>query len=75
MALKDELAKRAEMVGKFIAEETQGSPAELYEPIGYLFEGGGKDAPPGVQPYPAELEQEIARLWVELRGQGLQDGG
>jgi adenosylhomocysteinase len=49
--------------------------AVMLRGISWLFEGGAEGAPPGVQPYPAELEQEIARLWVELRGQGLQNGG
>jgi adenosylhomocysteinase len=33
----------------------------------WLFDGGAEGAPPGVQPYPADLEQEVARLAVELR--------
>jgi adenosylhomocysteinase len=45
--------------------------AVMLRGIGWLFEGGAKGAPPGVQPYPSELEQEIARLWVELRAQGV----
>jgi adenosylhomocysteinase len=42
--------------------------AVMLRGIAWLFEGGAKGAPQGVQPYPAELEQEVARLWVKLRG-------
>lgn len=34
--------------------------------ISWLFDGGARHYRPGVQPYPAELENEIARRWVEL---------
>jgi hypothetical protein len=37
--------------------------------IGWLFDGGAEGARPGVQPYPAELEQEIARLAIRLHGE------
>ena len=36
--------------------------------ISWLFDGGAEGAPPGVQPYPSELEQEVARLSVQLHG-------
>ncbi|OGO14918.1 MAG: hypothetical protein A2Z14_16870 [Chloroflexi bacterium RBG_16_48_8] len=29
--------------------------------ISWLFDGGAEGAPPGVQPYPSDLEQEIGR--------------
>jgi len=41
--------------------------AVMLRGIAWLFDGGAEGAPPGVQPYPAHLEQEIARLAVELR--------
>jgi adenosylhomocysteinase len=41
--------------------------AVMLRGIGWMFEGGADGAPAGVQPYPAELEQEIARLAVSLR--------
>ena len=41
--------------------------AVMLRGIAWMFDGGADDAAPGVQPYPAELEQEIARLAVELR--------
>jgi adenosylhomocysteinase len=40
--------------------------AVMLRGISWMFDGGAKDAPPGVQPYPSHLEQEIARLAVEL---------
>jgi adenosylhomocysteinase len=45
--------------------------AVMLRGISWLFEGGAEGAPPGLQPYPAELEREVARLWVELRGEGV----
>jgi adenosylhomocysteinase len=42
--------------------------AVMLRGIGWLFDGGAEGMSPGVQPYPADLEQEIARLAVELRG-------
>ena len=42
--------------------------AVMLRGIGWLFDGGAEGASPGVQPYPARLEQEIAGLAVELRG-------
>jgi adenosylhomocysteinase len=41
--------------------------AVMLRGIGWLFDGGAEGSLPGVQPYPAHLEQEIARLTVELR--------
>jgi adenosylhomocysteinase len=41
--------------------------AVMLRGIGWLFDGGAEGAPAGVQPYPAHLEQEIARLVVDLR--------
>jgi adenosylhomocysteinase len=57
----------------------RGGGEDLFDPytavmlrgISWLFEGGAEGAPPGLQPYPAELEREVARLWVELRGEGV----
>jgi adenosylhomocysteinase len=43
--------------------------AVMLRGIGWLFDGGAAGAPPGVQLYPADLEQEIARLAVELLGE------
>lgn len=40
--------------------------AVMLRGISWLFEGGADDHPPGLQPYPAELENEIARRSVEL---------
>lgn len=42
--------------------------AVMLRGIGWLFDGGAEGAPSGVQPYPSDLEQEIARLSVELYG-------
>ncbi len=44
--------------------------AVMLSGIAWMFEGGSDDAQPGVQRYPRELEQEIARLSVELPGPG-----
>jgi adenosylhomocysteinase len=35
--------------------------------ISWMFDGGAQGAPPGVQRYPAVLEEEIARLSLELK--------
>jgi adenosylhomocysteinase len=43
--------------------------AVMLRGINWLFDGGAEGAPPGVQPYPAELEQEIARLSLRQHGQ------
>jgi adenosylhomocysteinase len=43
--------------------------AVMLRGIGWLFDGGAQGAPPGVQPYPSDLEQEIARLSVKLHGE------
>jgi adenosylhomocysteinase len=40
--------------------------AVMLRGISWLFDGGADGAPPGVQPYPADLEQEIARLSMKL---------
>ncbi len=58
-----------------LASETAAGGADLFDlytavmlrGISWLFDGGAEGAPPGVQPYPAELEQEIARRSVELQ--------
>jgi adenosylhomocysteinase len=42
--------------------------AVMLRGIAWLFDGGAEGATPGVQPYPSELEQEIARLAVKLHG-------
>ena len=42
--------------------------AVMLRGIGWLFDGGAEGAHPGVQPYPSELEQEIARLSIKLHG-------
>ena len=42
--------------------------AVMLRGISWLFDGGAEGAPPGVQPYPSDLEQEIARLSLKLRG-------
>jgi adenosylhomocysteinase len=43
--------------------------AVMLRGISWLFDGGAKGASPGVQPYPSDLEQEIARLSVKLHGE------
>ncbi len=56
-----------------LASETDVGGADLFDlytavmlrGISWLFEGGAEGAPPGLQPYPPELEQEIARLAVK----------
>ena len=40
--------------------------AVMLRGIGWLFDGGAENAPPGVQPYPSDLEQEIALRSVSL---------
>jgi adenosylhomocysteinase len=40
--------------------------AVMLRGISWLFEGGAEGAPPGVQLYPSDLEQEIASLSVKL---------
>lgn len=60
-----------------LAAETGAAGADLFDlytaimlrGISWLFDGGANGAPPGVQPYPADLEQEIARLSVKLQGE------
>jgi adenosylhomocysteinase len=57
-----------------LTAETGAAGADLFDlytavmlrGISWLFDGGAEGAPPGVQPYPSELEQEIARLAVKL---------
>jgi adenosylhomocysteinase len=57
-----------------LTAETGAAGADLFDlytavmlrGISWLFDGGAEGAPPGVQPYPSELEQEIARLSVKL---------
>jgi adenosylhomocysteinase len=41
--------------------------AVMLRGIGWLFDGGAEGAPPGIQPYPSDLEQEIACLSLKLR--------
>ncbi|MCZ6530268.1 MAG: hypothetical protein O6949_08045 [Chloroflexi bacterium] len=41
--------------------------AVMLRGISWLFDGGANGAPPGVQPFPAVLELEIARLSVKLQ--------
>jgi adenosylhomocysteinase len=43
--------------------------AVMLRGISWLFDGGAEGAPPGVQPYPSELEQEIARLSMKLHAE------
>ena len=43
--------------------------AVMLRGISWLFDGGAEGAAPGVQPYPSDLEQEIARLSVKLHGE------
>jgi adenosylhomocysteinase len=43
--------------------------AVMLRGISWMFDGGAEGAPPGVQLYPSELEQEIARLSVRLLGE------
>ena len=58
-----------------LAGASGGAGADLFDyytavmlrGISWMFDGGAEDAPPGVQPYPAELEQEIARFSIQLR--------
>jgi adenosylhomocysteinase len=60
-----------------LAASTGATGADLFDlytavmlrGISWLFDGGAEGAPPGVQPYPSDLEQEIARLSVELYGE------
>jgi adenosylhomocysteinase len=60
-----------------LAAGSGSAGADLFDPytavmlrgIGWLFDGGAEGARPGVQPYPAELEQEIARLAIRLHGE------
>jgi adenosylhomocysteinase len=42
--------------------------AVMLRGISWLFDGGAEGARPGLQPYPSDLEQEIARLSVKLHG-------
>ncbi|MEA2002639.1 MAG: adenosylhomocysteinase [Actinomycetota bacterium] len=42
--------------------------AVMLRGISWMFDGGAETALSGLQPYPAELEAEIARLWVQVRG-------
>jgi hypothetical protein len=44
--------------------------AVMLRGIAWIFDGGAADTPPGVQPYPHELETEIASLAVRLRAEG-----
>jgi adenosylhomocysteinase len=41
--------------------------AVMLRGISWMFDGGAESAPAGLQPYPKELEAEIARLWVQAR--------
>jgi adenosylhomocysteinase len=43
--------------------------AVMLRGISWLFDNGAEGASPGVQPYPSDLEQEIARLSVKVHGQ------
>jgi S-adenosylhomocysteine hydrolase len=61
-----------------LAGEAGGAPgADLFDlytavmlrGISWLFDGGAEGANPGVQPYPSDLEQEVARLSVNLQGE------
>jgi adenosylhomocysteinase len=60
-----------------LAASTGATGADLFDlytavmlrGISWLFDGGAEGAPTGVQPYPSDLEQEIARLSVELYGE------
>ncbi len=60
-----------------LTAETGAAGADLFDlytavmlrGISWLFEGGAEGALPGVQPYPSDLEQEIARLSVRLHGE------
>jgi adenosylhomocysteinase len=60
-----------------LAAQTGAGGADLFDlytalmlrGISWLFDGGAKGARPGVQPYPSDLEQEIARLSVKLHGE------
>jgi adenosylhomocysteinase len=59
-----------------LAAGARTTGADLFDPytavmlrgIAWLFDGGAEGAPAGVQPFPAELEREIARLAVGLQG-------
>jgi len=42
--------------------------AVMLRGISWLFDGSAQGTPPGLQSYPSDLEQEIARLWVQVRG-------
>lgn len=48
--------------------------AVMLRGIGWLFDGGAEGASPGLQPYPASLEQEIARLSLKLHAEVLPPG-
>jgi tetratricopeptide (TPR) repeat protein len=43
--------------------------AVMLRGISWMFDGGAEGAPPGLQPYPSSLEQEIARLSVTLHSE------
>ena len=43
--------------------------AVMLRGISWLFDGGAEGTPPGLHPYPSDLEQEIARLSVKLYGE------
>ncbi len=49
--------------------------AVMLRGISWLFDGGAKSRAPGVQPYPAELENEIAELWLDLSTGGCASSG
>jgi adenosylhomocysteinase len=44
--------------------------AVMLRGISWMFDGGARNVAPGLQPFPKNLEDEIARRWVEIRDQG-----
>jgi adenosylhomocysteinase len=60
-----------------LAGATSGGGVDLFDHytavmlrgISWLFDGGAEGAHPGVQLYPSDLEQEIARLSIKLHGE------
>ena len=66
---KGSLLNLAGAIGSAGADLFDHYTAVMLRGISWLFDGGAKGAPPGVQPYPSDLEQEIARLSVKLHGE------
>ena len=68
-----DIAERARDLGAIVPGADAADAFDLYTAvmlrgISWLFDGGAEGAGPGLQPYPSDLEQEIARLSVKLHG-------